>query len=193
MIFADNPEKARPVAAPISLRLARRADLPAIEALMAESARVLSAGYYTPRQIEGLLRFVFGADTQLIDDETYFIIESEGVPVAVGGWSRRRTLFGGDQMKSAPDPLLDPQREPARIRAFFVHPAHARQGLGRRLFEASRSAALACGFRGLTLVATLPGEPLYRALGFSVVERFQLQLPDGVEVPVARMICEVQP
>jgi GNAT superfamily N-acetyltransferase/rhodanese-related sulfurtransferase len=176
----------------IRLRVAARADLPAIEALIAESARALSAGYYTPAQVESLLRFVFGADTQLIDDETYFLIEAEGGPVAAGGWSRRRTLFGGDRMKATLDPLLDPEHEPARIRAFFVHPGYARHGLGRRLFEASRSGALAAGFRDLTLVATLPGEPLYRALGFSVVERFQLQLPDGVEVPVVRMIRGVQ-
>jgi GNAT superfamily N-acetyltransferase len=90
------------------------------------------------------------------------------------------------------DPLLDPQSEPARIRAFFVHPAYARQGLGRRLFEESYCAASAYGFRSLTLVATLPGEPLYRALGFGVTERFRLQLPDGVEVPLARMSRHLQ-
>ena len=85
------------------------------------------------------------------------------------------------------DPLLDPRSEPARIRAFFVHPAAAREGLGRRLFDECRHAAAAAGFRTLTLVATLPGEPLYRALGFTVTERLQLRLPDEVTVPVARM------
>jgi GNAT superfamily N-acetyltransferase len=90
-------------------------------------------------------------------------------------------------MKQPEDPLLEPGAEPARIRAFFVDPAVARQGVGRRLFDECRSAASAAGFRALTLVATLPGEPLYQALGFVVTERFQLQLPDGVEIPVARM------
>ena len=90
-------------------------------------------------------------------------------------------------MKEREDPLLDPRSEPARIRAFFVHPAVARQGLGRRLFDECRWAAAAAGFHTLTLVATLPGEPLYQALGFTVTERFQLRLPGEVDVPVARM------
>ena len=171
----------------LRVRRATRADVPAIEELIARSARALSEGYYTATQIESLLRFVFGTDTQLIDDGSYFVVERGGQIVAAGGWSRRRTLFGADRMKEREDPLLDPRSEPARIRAFFVHPAAARQGLGRRLFDECRSAAAAAGFRTLTLVATLPGEPLYQALGFTVTERFQLRLPDQVEVPVARM------
>lgn len=171
----------------LRVRPATRADLRAIERLIEQSARDLSDGYYTPEQVESLLKHVFGADTQLIDDGTYLIIERAEELVAVGGWSRRRTLFGGDQMKQESDPQLDPLREPARIRAFFVHPAWARQGLGRRLFSECCAAAEAAGFRALALVATLPGEPLYRALGFEVTERFDLQLGDGVQVPVAHM------
>ena len=172
----------------IALRLARLEDLAAIEALIARSAQALSAGYYTPAQVEALLRYVFGADTQLIRDGTYFVCESvNGTLVAAGGWSRRGTLFGADRMKASEDPLLDPATDAARIRAFFVDPDWARQGLGRRLFAECQSAARAAGFRTLALVATLPGEPLYRALGFDLTERFTLRLPDGVEVPVARM------
>src|SRR5215207_11127801 len=105
----------------VRVRVARPADLESIESLIARSARELSAGYYTEAQVEALLRHVFGADTQLIRDGTYFIAESEdGALVAVGGWSRRRTLYGGDRLKDADDPALDPAREPARIRAFFV-------------------------------------------------------------------------
>lgn len=170
-----------------TLRPATRADLPAIEALIDVSARALSAGFYSPAQIESLLRFVFGADTRLVDDGTYFVIERSAGLIAAGGWSRRRTLYGGDRMKSGDDPVLDPAREPARIRAFFVHPSCARQGLGRRLFDECRRAAAAAGFRSLALVATLPGEPLYRALGFEVTERRELALPDGAVVPVAHM------
>ncbi|MGH7525857.1 MAG: GNAT family N-acetyltransferase [Gemmatimonadales bacterium] len=169
------------------LRRATPADLPGIEALIARSSRGLSAGYYTPEQIGSLLRFVFGADSQLITDGTYFVCEAGDGLVAAGGWSKRRTLFGGDQMKGADDPLLNPDREAARIRAFFVRPDRARQGLGRRLFEECAAAARAAGFRELALVATLPGEPLYQALGFHITERFSLQLPDGVEVPVSHM------
>jgi GNAT superfamily N-acetyltransferase len=171
----------------IAVRAARLDDLPAIEDLIARSARELSAGYYTPAQVAALLRYVFGADSQLVRDGTYFVCETDGALVAAGGWSRRATLYGGDRMKAAEDPLLDPATEPARIRAFFVDPAWARQGLGRRLFARCLAAARASGFRSLALVATLPGEPLYRALGFALAERFSLELPDGSAVPVARM------
>lgn len=177
-----------PVRGGVALRPARLDDLAAVEVLIACSARGLSAGYYTEAQVAGLVRFVFGADTQLVRDGTYFVGETDsGELVAAGGWSRRRTLYGGDRMKEAEDPLLDPAAEAARIRAFFVHPGWARQGLGRRLFDECLAAARTAGFRALALVATLPGEPLYRALGFECTERFTLRLPDGVEVPVARM------
>lgn len=138
----------------LRVRPATRADVPAIEELIARSARALSDGYYTATQVESLLRFVFGPDTQLVDDGTYFVVQRGGQLVAAGGWSRRRTLLGGDRMKEREDPILDPRSEPARIRAFFVHPSAARQGLGRRLFDECRSAAAAAGFRPLTLVAT---------------------------------------
>jgi len=177
----------------IHLRPATPADLGAIGRLIEASARGLSAGYYTPEQVDSLLRFVFGTDTQLIRDGTYYVVEGGGDLVAAGGWSRRRTLFGGDQMKDREDPLLDPAQEPARIRAFFVHPGAARQGHGRRLYDECAKAAVAGGFRSFTLVATLPGEPLYRALGFEVIERFALHLPDDVSVPVARMTRVLAP
>lgn len=177
-----------PASEALPLRRASAEDLAAIEALIARSARELSVGFYTDTQVASLLRYVFGADTQLIRDGTYYVIEAEsGVLAAAGGWSRRRTLYGGDRMKGAEDPLLDPVGEPARIRAFFVHPDWARRGLGRRLYRECEAAARAAGFRRLALVATMPGEPLYCALGFALDERFVLTLPDGVEVPVARM------
>jgi GNAT superfamily N-acetyltransferase len=158
-----------------------------LQQLIARSARGLSAGYYTPEQTEALLRYVFGVDTQLIEDHSYFLIEVEGDIVACGGWSKRATLFGGDQAKTGADPLLDPSLEPARIRAFFVDPRMARRGLGRQLLARCTTAAKAAGFKSLELVSTLPGEPLYLASGFAVTERFDLTLPEGVRVPVARM------
>ena len=174
------------------LRPARREQIPALQALIARSGRALSAGFYTPEQTEAIVRDVFGVDTQLIDDGTYFVVENDdGVIVACGGWSRRRTLFGGDQTKRGEDPPLDPATEPARIRAFFVDPAHARHGLARRLLAACNDAARIAGFRRLALVATLPGEPFYRAAGFDIVERFELDL-DGVRVPVSRMMRAVE-
>ncbi len=170
------------------LRPATHADLPRLCELIDQSVRALSAGYYTPAQIESALRFVFGPDTQLIADQTYFVIESEnGELAAAGGWSRRRTLYGGDQMKETDDPLLNPATEPARIRAFFVHPAWARRGLARQLFERCASDAQRAGFHTLELMATLPGEPLYQALGFAPAERTTTELPDGETLPLVRM------
>lgn len=169
------------------LRRARREDIPALETLILRSARQLSRPYYTPEQTDAAIRYVFGVDSQLIEDQTYFLIEQEGEPVACGGWSRRRTLYGGDQAKSGPDALLDPATEPARVRAFFVDPEQARKGLGRRLLDECARRAHAAGFGALELVATLPGEPLYLACGFAVTERFDLALPGGVLLPVARM------
>jgi GNAT superfamily N-acetyltransferase len=161
--------------------------VPALRALIDASVRALSVGYYTPAQAESALVHVFGPDTQLIADATYYVVESSGGLVAAGGWSRRRTLYGGDQTKSGEDPVLDPAVEPARIRAFFVHPAWTRRGLGRLIFDRCLTAAREAGFRELTLVATLPGVPLYAALGFTARESFAVPMPDGLELPVLRM------
>lgn len=169
------------------LRPATHADLPALLALIDASVRELSRGFYTPAQIESGLRFVFGPDTQLIDDGTYFVVFDGTTLAAAGGWSRRRTLYGGDQTKSGPDPLLDPAVEAARIRAFFVHPGHARRGLARLLLEHCTADARAQGFRSLELMATLPGEPLYLALGFVPLTRESPALPDGESLPMVHM------
>lgn len=180
-----------PLASSLQPRTCTTADVPALRTLIAESVRGLSVGYYTPEQAESALVHVFGPDTQLIADGTYYVVESAGQIVAAGGWSHRRTHFGGDQMKSGEDTELDPATEPARIRAFFVHPAWARRGLGRLMFETCRAAARDAGFRELILVATLPGVPLYEALGFVAGERFVVPMAGGVELPVVRMTREI--
>jgi GNAT superfamily N-acetyltransferase len=178
----------------IGVRLAVEADLPTLSALIPASVRALSQGYYTPAQIESAIRHVFGVDTQLVADGTYFVaFAGDGEIAGCGGWSRRNTLFGGDQMKEGPDPLLDPATEPARIRAFFVRPEFARRGVGSRIMEACVRAARADGFRSLELAATLPGEPLYRAFGFNAVERLDTRLPDGVAIPFIRMARALEP
>ncbi|MBC7788562.1 MAG: GNAT family N-acetyltransferase [Anaerolineae bacterium] len=169
------------------------ADLPALRLLIADSVRGLSLGFYTAAQVEAALTHVFGVDTQLIADGTYYIVDGTSGLAAAGGWSGRRTLYGGDQMKSAEDPLLDPATESARIRAFFVHPDWARRGLARRLYAKCERAAWAVGFRSFELMATRPGEPLYIALGFSVVESVTLALPGGVDVPFVRMRRSIDP
>lgn len=174
------------------LRPAIAADLPALRTLIPLSVRALSRGHYTERQIESAIRHVFGPDTQLIDDGTYFVVEDEGGAfTGCGGWSRRRTLFGGDQMKGtalAPtDDLLDPAAEPARIRAFFVHPGYARKGLGSLILRACLEAARAAGFTHAELAATLPGVPFYRRRGFGDERPFTTTLPDATEIAFVQM------
>ena len=180
----------------MDLRIATMQDVPALNALIATSARELSAGFYTPQQTEALLTHVFGVDTQLVADGTYFVVEGtdsiDGL-VAAGGWSARRTLYGGDKAKSAEDPRLDPAADPARIRAFFIHPRWARRGLGRRLYAECESAARAAQFRSFELMATLPGEPFYAALGFTVIERLTVQLAGEVAVPLVAMQRPIDP
>ncbi len=171
----------------VKIRCATQADITAMQALIARSAIQLSASFYTPEQAHALLTHVFGVDSQLIHDQTYFVIEEQGSMLACGGWSKRKTLFGGDQAKQGVDNLLDPATDAARIRAFFVEPKAARRGLGRLLLEHCSSQAQAAGFTALELAATMPGEPLYLACGFTVFERFQLDLPGGVVAPLSRM------
>jgi len=177
----------------VNLRVATLDDVPTLRALIELSARGLSTGFYSPQQIDAAVAHVFGVDTQLITDSTYFVIDAADGPAAAGGWSARRTLYGGDQTKVGSDPRLDPRTEAARIRAFFVHPRWARQGLARRLYAACARAAWNAGFRDFELMATRPGEPLYDALGFTVVERVVVTLPGGVDVPFARMHRAIEP
>ena len=175
----------------MTLRVARLADVPALQGMIESSVRGLSTNFYSPAQIDAALADVFGVDSQLIADATYYVIDGASGPAAAGGWSRRSTLYGGDQAKGAEDPLLDPVADAARIRAFFVHPDYARRGLARQLYAACEGAACAAGFRRFELMATLPGEPLYAALGFTVVERIERSLSNGVVVSFARMAREI--
>ena len=169
------------------IRVAALADVPSLQALISASVRDLSIGFYSMAQVEAAIVAVFGVDTQLIADGTYYLLDHPSGPVAVGGWSYRRTLYGGDQMKGAEDPKLDPVTEPARLRAFFVRPDFARRGLATRLYGECARAARMAGFRRLELMSTLPGEPLYAALGFTAVERIALPLAAGVDLPLIRM------
>jgi GNAT superfamily N-acetyltransferase len=169
------------------LRRALLTEVPSLNALIARSATELSRGYYTPAQTESLVTHVFGVDTQLLADGTYYVIEIDGRLAACGGWSGRRTLFGGDQAKGVSDPVLDPAKEAARIRAFFVHPFYARRGLGRRLLQHCEYEVRAAGFRRAELMATLPGVPLYRTLGYETLEPVTHPLPDGQVVEFVRM------
>ena len=164
------------------LRPATLADKTALEALIARSARELSAADYTVEQIEGALRGAFGVDTQLIHDGTYFVAESDGKLVGCGGWSKRRTLFGSDARTERDSGELDPAVDAAKIRAFFVDPDHARQGIGRALLERCESEARMSGFVRFELMGTLPGVRLYQTYGYAPSAPVDYPVAPGVSI-----------
>jgi len=182
----------------LRLRRALPADVPRLKEVIEASVRGLQAADYSPAQIEGALASVYGVDSQLIADGTYFAVEASGpgsqgsTIVACGGWSRRRTLYGGDQFSGREDSLLDPGREAAKIRAFFVHPDWARRGIGTMILEACEKAAIAAGFTRLEMGATLSGVPFYRAKGYAEVEKQSAPLGNGESLPIVKMAKEVR-
>ena len=168
-------------------RLARTDDVPALQSLIPLSVRTLQAPFYSRAQMDAALGTVFAVDRQLISDGTYFVVEAERQIVGCGGWSKRKSLFGGDHGRVDENVELDPATDPARIRAFFVHPAWARRGIARSIMSACESAIAAARFRTVELVATLAGEPLYAAFGYRVVERYAIPMNGGLDLPVVRM------
>lgn len=164
------------------LRHATLDDKAELVELIARSARELSADDYTPEQVEGALRGAFGVDTQLIQDRTYFVAEADGKLVACGGWSKRRTLFGGDAGTGRDAAELDPATDAAKIRAFFVDPAYARRGLGSAILERCETEAAACGFRRFEMMATLPGARLYARYGYSGTQHIEYEVQPGVMI-----------
>ncbi len=176
----------------IRIRLAVPADTPVLAALIDASVRGLQAKDYTPEQIETALAAVYGVDTQLIADGTYFAAETEhGLIVGCGGWSKRNTLYGGDHWTGRHDSLLDPQHDAARIRAFFIHPEWSRRGIGGMILEACENAAIAPGFTRLEMGATLTGVPFYLAKGYVALENLEVPMPGGQSLPIVRMAKEV--
>ncbi len=189
----------------LCIRLAEDCDVPALRQLIEMSVRQLQAGDYSPVQLERALQAVYGVDTQLIADRTYFVAEERpdksqtgetaaAAPTIVGcgGWSRRRTLYGGDQFAAREDSLLDPARDAAKIRAFFVHPRWARRGIGGMILQACEAAAVGQGFHRLEMGATLTGVPFYRAKGYMELERVEAQLGEGLTLPIVRMGKELR-
>jgi GNAT superfamily N-acetyltransferase len=166
-------------------RLARRADIPALRALMDAAIAELQKPFLDARQIAAS-RAIMGLDTQLIDDRTYFVVEIGGELAGCGGWSRRATLYGGDQTPGRDAGLLDPTIDAARVRAMYTDPRHARRGVGQRILSLCEDAARSEGFRRVELAATLAGLPLYRACGYQVVESI-LDVRGGAAVPLVRM------
>lgn len=163
----------------------------AIKRLIAASARLLSREHYSDAQIEAAIATVFGVDTDLIEDGTYFVAEIEGHLAGCGGWSKRKTLFGGDQYSSRDAAYLDPQSEAAKIRAFFIHPDYARKGIARAILTRCEDEARAQGFRALELMATLPGIEFYKSCGFVETGNFDLDLTDKVKLELVPMRKEL--
>jgi len=168
------------------IRKAKLDDRASIKELIALSARGLSPDY-SAEQIEGALLGAFGVDTQLIEDGTYFVAEANGQLVGGGGWSKRKTLFGGDTHTARDAGELDPATEPAKIRAFFIHPAWARKGIARAILERCEAEARASGFRSLELMATLPGVRLYAACGYTGTATVHYKLPSGLAIEFVPM------
>lgn len=191
----------------IRIRRAVVADVPALRRLIEASVRELQAEDYTPAQREGALESVFGVDSQLIADGTYLVAEarivdetiavknanegknpgSDWVIAGCGGWSKRKTLYGSDHWTGREDTLLDPKRDAAKIRAFFIHPAWARRGVGSKILEACEAAARAAGFTSYEMGATLTGAKLFGAKGYVAVEKIEVPLKNGLSLPVIHM------
>jgi GNAT superfamily N-acetyltransferase len=172
-------------------RLAVSADIPALTALMDAAIAKLQRAYLDEAQIASS-RAIMGIDTRLIDDGTYFVVESDGDLAGCGGWSRRATLYGGNQTPGRDSNLLDPTVDPARVRAMYTNPAYARRGVGRLILSLCEAAAAAEGFTRLELMSTLSGEPLYTAYGFRPLERLA-DATGGAPVPIIRMEKPVDP
>jgi GNAT superfamily N-acetyltransferase len=166
-------------------RLATRENIPALTALMQAAIAELQKPFLNSSQIASS-RAIMGLDTQLIDDGTYFVVEAGGALAGCGGWSRRATLYGGDHSPGRDAALLDPAKDPARVRAMYTHPAFVRRGVGRLILSLCEEAARAEGFRQVELMATMAGEPLYRACGYEPVERTSDDR-GGASVPLLRM------
>jgi GNAT superfamily N-acetyltransferase len=173
---------------PFSIRPAQHSDIPTLRLLIDASVRGLQTADYSPAQIEAALQKVFGVDTQLVSDGTYLLVETQQQEiVGCGGWSERKTLYGGDVWTAREDSLLDPTKDAAKIRAFFVHPNWARRGIGTLILEACENAAIAAGFTRFEMGATLTGVPLYAARGYTALENLEVPLGDCLTLPIIRM------
>jgi GNAT superfamily N-acetyltransferase len=181
----------------IRVRPATTADIPGLRRLIDASVRGLQAGDYTPDQIERALATVYGVDTQLIADGTYYAAEMhaatrEPFVAGCGGWSKRKTLYGADQCEGREDSLLDPLQDAARIRAFFIHPDWTRRGIGGLILDSCERAARSAGFTRLEMGATLTGVPFYQAKGYVALENIEVPLGGGVSMPIVRMGKQIQ-
>jgi len=175
-----------------AIRTATPEDIAVLRPLIEQSVRVLQREDYSEEQLEAALGTAYGVDTQLIADGTYYLVEvvsanGEKKTVACGGWSMRKTLYGSDHGPFRDNSMLDPARDAAKIRAFFVHPDWTRRGLATLILKTCEEAAYARGFRRFEMGATLTGVPMYAARGYEAKERLEVPLPNGLTLAVVRM------
>ena len=176
-----------------TLRLARLEDIPALDILIPLSVRALQRDY-TEAQREAAIGSVFGVDRQLIEDQTYYVVETPNREIiACGGWSQRKSKCGSSAGRAEPDPIIDPLTEAPRIRAFFVHPDFARRGLGRAILTECERALQTAGYTRAEIAATLTGEPLYVSAGYQVTERYDIPLSNGLPLPCVRLTKKFPP
>ena len=173
------------------LRPAKLNEVDLLNKLIEQSVRALSREEYTVDEIESAIRYIFGVDTELVEDETYYVIEEDGIIQACGGWSKRKTLYGGSQYNLRESGYLDPATDAAKIRAFFVHPDYARRGLGTKLIHYCEAQAFAQGFKKIEMMATLPGVKLYQTCGYTAAANKTQVLHDGVSLKLVHMIKEL--
>ena len=175
----------------LNIRIATPAGIGALETLIERSTRVLLVPFLTPEQLAASIE-VMTLDMQLICDGTYFVAEEGGVAVGCGGWTRRWGFVTGQRRRDGDSELLAPGREPARVRAMYTDPEHARRGIGR-LILTCENAAREAGFTEGELLATLAGEPRYLANGWRETERIVVATRAGIDVPAVRMVKQFLP
>lgn len=175
-----------------TIRIATLDDVPELQCLIPLSVHALQAFCYSESQREAALGPVFAVDRQLILDGTYYAVVQDGVIIGSGGWSMRASLFGGDAGRGGVDPELNPDQDPARIRAFFVHPDWARRGIGKALLAECEAAIIRSGFKGIELSATLAGVPLYLTGGYHVVSHVDVPLKNGLVLPTVTMFKQLK-
>jgi GNAT superfamily N-acetyltransferase len=193
---SHNPSEPSLPVATFLVRPAVADEIPILRELIDASVMQLQAEDYTVEQRENALKTVFGVDSQLVADGTYLVVEARFAMaagtlqteiVACGGWSKRKTLYGGDRWSDREDTFLDPQRDAAKIRAFFIHPAWARRGIGTLLLDACEKAARAAGFLRFEMGATLTGAKLFAARGYVPVKSIEVPIGSGLTLPVIQM------
>jgi GNAT superfamily N-acetyltransferase len=175
----------------LTSRLATHDDLAVLAPLVQAAIEELQKGFLDAAQIQAS-HAIMGVDTELIDDQTYFIVECDGEIAGCGGWSRRATLYGGSHSAGRDSAMLDPSKDPARVRAMYTHPALTRRGVGRLILSLCESAAAAQGFSRMELMATRSGQPLYEAAGFEAIEEVE-DSSGGAPVPLTRMGKPITP